>query len=508
MKVFSLVFLSTVTAFETYSSDEDYTDTLGADQNYRYGLEHHNYGYGQGYGPHGGGDFGGRGFGGGKGGFRGMGYGGYNGMGGQYGMYKGGGGNPLVAEAMYKGPNQFVGGGRFALGYGGIKNPLAPIVNSAYQSNFSPMKKFGFGGFEGHNNYAGGEINDYLWKKGERPLDPDDLDDDNEADFLTATKHKIDNYIAKQWLMGRRKLTVSVNYANMPLEYLYLSQYHGFPNPVAGTPLGKRFGLTTKPNDYNNPKSPGAYTQKNYMKKLKPTPPPKKFSSYAHDKKDDVYKAKPYMSEQYGPDKGQHHPGGPQHIPKGEPQYQPRGGPQQYKPQGDEPQYQPQGQPQFPPQGGSQYQPPGQPPYQPQGGQGSQYPPQYQPQGGPQQMGRPQAGQPFQGPQHQSSAIPNMAGRPQFPGQQPPHQPFPGQGGQFGPQGGQFGGQQGPMTGRTGPPQGMQPMQGGGPQGGMMGGPPPPGAGVPPPQVDTSNLGPPPNEHKDSVVTKKKRRRR
>merc|ERR1719431_1859412 len=72
--------------------------------------------------------------------------------------------------------------------------------------------------------------------------------------------HKIDNYLAKQYLMGRRKLTVSVNYANMPLEYQYLSQFHGFPNPVAGTPLGQKFGLTTQRNTYNNPRTPGAFT--------------------------------------------------------------------------------------------------------------------------------------------------------------------------------------------------------------------------------------------------------
>ena len=60
--------------------------------------------------------------------------------------------------------------------------------------------------------------------------------------------------------MGRRKLTVSVNYANMPLEYQYLSQFHGFPNPVAGTPLGQKFGLTTQKNTYNNPRTPGAFT--------------------------------------------------------------------------------------------------------------------------------------------------------------------------------------------------------------------------------------------------------
>merc|ERR1719315_452169 len=111
-----------------------------------------------------------------------------------------------------------------------------------------------------------------------RPLDPDDLDDNGEADFLTATKHKIDNYLAKQYLMGRRKLTVSVNYANMPLEYQYLSQFHGFPNPVAGTPLGQKFGLTTQQNTYYNPKTAGAYTKtpykpKTYMQPVQKMPP-------------------------------------------------------------------------------------------------------------------------------------------------------------------------------------------------------------------------------------------
>merc|ERR1712142_92059 len=78
--------------------------------------------------------------------------------------------------------------------------------------------------------------------------------------------------------MGRRKLTVSVNYANMPLEYQYLSQFHGFPNPVAGTPLGKKFGLTTKQNTYYNPKTAGAYTKtpykpKTYMQPVQKMPP-------------------------------------------------------------------------------------------------------------------------------------------------------------------------------------------------------------------------------------------
>merc|ERR1711931_155079 len=253
-------------------------DEPAADSYYPYGGEMANDGYGRGYGPHAGGNYGqfGKPGYGGNGGFRGMNYGGYNGVLGQQGNYMGGGGNPLVSEAMYGGA-QRVAGGQFNLGYGGLKSPLAPIVNSAYQGNFSPMKKFGFGGFGGVDNYAAGEINDYRYNHGMRPLDPDDLDNDNEADFLTATKHKIDNYLAKQYLMGRRKLTVSVNYANMPLEYQYLSQFHGFPNPVAGTPLGKKFGLTTQRNTYNNPRSAGAFTPamqppKPYMQQMAAQP--------------------------------------------------------------------------------------------------------------------------------------------------------------------------------------------------------------------------------------------
>lgn len=39
----------------------------------------------------------------------------------------------------------------------------------------------------------------------------------------------------------------------MPLEYQYLSQYHGMANPAANTPIGKVFGLPTGP-DYGGEK--------------------------------------------------------------------------------------------------------------------------------------------------------------------------------------------------------------------------------------------------------------
>merc|ERR1712215_433113 len=93
----------------------------------------------------------------------------------------------------------------------------------------------------------------------------EDLDGDGRPDHLVETEHKIDDYLAKQWLLGKRKLTVSVNYGNTPLEYMYLDQYHGFPHPLAGTPMGPRFGLPGPKPLPPMPKMPGMYM---------PPPPP------------------------------------------------------------------------------------------------------------------------------------------------------------------------------------------------------------------------------------------
>merc|ERR1719402_849254 len=76
---------------------------------------------------------------------------------------------------------------------------------------------------------------------------PDVMDEDGIPDHLRETQNKIDDYLAKQWLLGKRKLTVSVNYGNTPLEYQYLQQYHGMPNPLQGTPLGDQMGLKPEP---------------------------------------------------------------------------------------------------------------------------------------------------------------------------------------------------------------------------------------------------------------------
>ena len=42
------------------------------------------------------------------------------------------------------------------------------------------------------------ELNQYRYNQNRPQIDPDDLDQDGEPDHLTATKHKIDEYIAKQ----------------------------------------------------------------------------------------------------------------------------------------------------------------------------------------------------------------------------------------------------------------------------------------------------------------------
>jgi len=191
------------------------------------------------------------------------GYGHMGGYGGGYGgNYLGGGGNPLLAEAMYGNPYNKVAGGNLNLGYGGIKSPLNVLTQAAYQNNFKPMMNFGYGGFGGMDNYGAYEVNKYRYDKGLPMLDEDDLDQDGLPDHLVATRHKIDDYIAKQWKLGKRKLTVQVTANKVPLEYQYLSQYHGFPNPLAGTPWAEKSGMSPYANTYNDPKKE-AYTTKN-----------------------------------------------------------------------------------------------------------------------------------------------------------------------------------------------------------------------------------------------------
>merc|ERR550519_3096740 len=115
----------------------------------------------------------------------------------------------------------------------GIMDPMMGMMNPAMMN---PM----MASMLGQSGLFGGSDKDTenLFDKNK-----DDLDGDGKADHLMETKHRIDDYLAKQYKLGKRKLSVSVNYGNMPLEYQYLQQYHGFKNPLVGTPLAHRFGL-------------------------------------------------------------------------------------------------------------------------------------------------------------------------------------------------------------------------------------------------------------------------
>merc|ERR1711925_45403 len=168
--------------------------------------------------------------------------------------------------------------------------------------------------------------------------DGDDVDEDGEPDHLVETRNKIDDYLAKQWLLGKRKLTVSVNYGNMPLEYQYLNQYHGFPNPLVGTPMGPRFGLP----------GPAPMPQRPQMPHFGPPPP---HPGYA-------------PQPAHGAPQGHGQPQYPQEHPQ-HPQY-PHQSPPQY-PQPPQPQYPHPPPPQYPQSPQPQYpHPPEQYPQQPQ----------------------------------------------------------------------------------------------------------------------------------------------
>eukprot|EP00091_Calanus_sinicus_P001247 TRINITY_DN11212_c0_g1_i6.p1 TRINITY_DN11212_c0_g1~~TRINITY_DN11212_c0_g1_i6.p1 ORF type:complete len:266 (+),score=82.57 TRINITY_DN11212_c0_g1_i6:322-1119(+) len=170
--------------------------------------------------------------------------------------------------------------------------------------------------------------------------DAEDLDGDGEADHLVETRNKIDDYLAKQWLLGKRKLTVSVNYGNMPLEYQYLNQYHGFPNPLVGTPMGPRFGLP----------GPSPMPQRPQMPHFGPPPPPPQHGGYG-----------PPHQGGYGPPPPP--PGyGPPPPPPGygpQPAHDaPHGHEQPQYPQDTQPQYPQQPQPHYPQPPSAHYPPP------------------------------------------------------------------------------------------------------------------------------------------------------
>ena len=42
-------------------------------------------------------------------------------------------------------------------------------------------------------------------------------------------------------VQGKRKLSVGVKFGNLPLEWQFLKQHHGVPNPLAHTYFGPRY---------------------------------------------------------------------------------------------------------------------------------------------------------------------------------------------------------------------------------------------------------------------------
>jgi len=69
-------------------------------------------------------------------------------------------------------------------------------------------------------------------------------------DHLYATKHRIDSYLAKSYLLGKKRLNVEVKYLNTPLEYQYLNQYHGLKHPLTHTPFAGLFGIRNPPHGH------------------------------------------------------------------------------------------------------------------------------------------------------------------------------------------------------------------------------------------------------------------
>jgi len=214
------------------------------------------------------------------------------GMGGMAGPYTGAGIDPMILMAMNA--NGMGGGidGLLSAGLGGDGAGLFGLMLGG-EGMRDPSK--------GISNMLDADI----------ISNGDDLDNDGEPDHLVETRHKIDDYLAKQWLLGKRKLTVSVNYGNMPLEYQYLNQYHGFPNPLAGTPLGPRFGLP----------GPAPMPPRPVAPMYRPPPRPPGFRPSSHG-----YGAPPPPSYQHPPPPPSYQPASPHpepephHVPHPEPE--------------------------------------------------------------------------------------------------------------------------------------------------------------------------------------------
>merc|ERR1719495_2161120 len=192
------------------------------------------------------------GYGGGQMGYGGM--GGGMGFGGGMGLMGGmGGGLDLATLALLSNKDKDSGGEGLAdkLNIGNLLGTHGGMALNALNSG--DMSSLLMANIMGHADITDEAVEA---AKAHGITNPDDMDEDGIPDHLRETQNKIDDYLAKQWLLGKRKLTVSVNYGNTPLEYQYLQQYHGMPNPLQGTPLGNQMGLnpeTTRSGKSFNP---------------------------------------------------------------------------------------------------------------------------------------------------------------------------------------------------------------------------------------------------------------
>merc|ERR1719290_423746 len=186
------------------------------------------------------------GYGGGQMGYGGMGgQMGYGGMGGGMGFGMGGGMGDLATLALLSNNDKDKAKGEGLADQLNIGNLLGTGGGMALNALASgDMSSLLLGNIMGHADITDDAVEA---AKAHGITNPDDMDEDGIPDHLRETQNKIDDYLAKQWLLGKRKLTVSVNYGNTPLEYQYLQQYHGMPNPLQGTPLADRMGLNPEP---------------------------------------------------------------------------------------------------------------------------------------------------------------------------------------------------------------------------------------------------------------------
>lgn len=131
------------------------------------------------------------------------------------------------------------------MGAHSLKLYVVLALLGVYGGRYGHGYSYGVGGYGGHGGnglagqyggYGGGYGSSYNGKSyTKKTYNPDA--------HLYATKHKIDRYLDKSYLLGSKRLNVEVDYLNTPLEYQYLQQYHGFGHPLAHTSLGERFGL-------------------------------------------------------------------------------------------------------------------------------------------------------------------------------------------------------------------------------------------------------------------------